>query len=214
MQSVPRDIGATIACDVILWNRPVQDFSSTHAETADAVETADAASGEWDRDKRCGSGASDVTERSPLPVAEHEHEKVNKVALEQRRPQFCPRVSLMLEDEVISSQEPALGKRATVSITPAQMSRRGPVGQFRRHTFIHAVAPPQTPSPASLNRGPSMSSQPLAYFLNKVDLTTPKTRSPEFLRRERGQWTPTILTTPDNRERILTPLMTPPAFPF
>jgi len=212
---VPTYMDATIACDVVLRKMPAQDHSVMSAETADAAaETVDASSSEWDRDKRRGSGNSDVTGRRPLPDADHEYERVDKVALEQRRPQFYPTVSLMLEDEVTSSQVPALGKQANTSITPPQMSRRGLVGQFRRHTFIHAVAPPQTPSPASLNRGPSTSSQSLTSSPNKMDLTTPKTRSPAFLRQERGQWTPTTLSTPDNRERILTPLMTPPAFPF
>jgi hypothetical protein len=51
---------------------------------------------------------------------------------------------------------------------------------------------------------------------NKVDLTTPKARSPAFLRREQAPYTPTPLMTPECRRRSTTPLMTPefPEFPY
>jgi len=225
-QSVPRDMGATIddwgEFDVMLWNKPVQDDGITIAETAEG------SSSEWDSDMRSSTGASDMTVRSPLQDVEDAHEKVDKVALEQRRPQFRPTVSLTLEDEVMVSPEPAVGgKWANVSLTPAKLSRRGPVGRFIRHTFIHAAEPPPTPSPSSANRGQSIprnfgserslwetTCHSLAYLPNKVDLTTPKTRSPVFLRREQVQWTPTPLMTPEYRQRSLTPLMTPPEFPY
>merc|ERR1711865_627409 len=129
---------------------------------------------------------------------------------EQRRPQFRPTVSMTLEDEVMVSPEPAAGKWGNMSLTPAKLSRRGPVGQFIRNTFIHAAAPPLTPSPASANRGQSIprnfgseksiwgaTYHSLLYLPNKVELTTPQHSSPAFLRREQGQWTPTPLMTPE-----------------
>merc|ERR1711865_776960 len=148
---------------------------------------------------------------------------------EQRRPQFRPTVSMTLEDEVMVSPEPAAGKWGNMSLTPAKLSRRGPVGQFIRNTFIHAAAPPLTPSPASANRGQSIprnfgseksiwgaTYHSLLYLPNKVELTTPQHSSPAFLRREQGQWTPTPLMTPECRRRSSTPLMTPefPEFPY
>jgi len=226
-QSVPRDMGAAIddwgASDLILWNKPVQDDGITTAETAEG------SSNEWDSDQRSSTGASDMTVRSPLPDTEDAHQKVDKVALEQRRPQFRPTVSLTLEDDVMVTPEPAVGKWANVSLTPAKLSRRGPVGRFIRNTFIHATEPPPTPSPSSANRGQSIprnfgsekslwetTCHSLAYLPNKVDLTTPKASSPAFLRREQGQWTPTPLMTPECRRRSTTPLMTPefPEFPY
>lgn len=224
-QSVPRDMGAnrdeweTSCHELIFLNKPIENGGNASAETVEG------SSSEWDSDQRSSTVSSEITARSPSPDVEDVHEKV---ALEQRRPQFRPTVSLTLEDEAMVSPEPAVGKWANMSLTPAKLSRRGPVGRFIRNTFIHATAPPPTPSPASANRGQSIprnfgseksvwepTYHSLAYLPNKVELTTPQATSPAFLRRGQGQWTPTPLMTPEFR-RSITPLMTPefPEFPY
>jgi len=225
-QSVPRDMGANLdeweaSChEMIFLNKAVENDGNASAETVEG------SSSEWDSDQHSSTGFSEITAQSPLPDAEDVHEKV---ALEQRRPQFRPSMSLTLEDEALVSPEPAVGKWANMSLTPAKLSRRGPVGRFIRNTFIHATEPPPTPSPASANRGQSIprnfgseksvweaTYHSLAYLPNKVELTTPQACSPAFLRRGQGQWTPTPLVTPEFRRQSTTPLMTPefPEFPF
>lgn len=209
--------------ELTFLNKPVTDDAFASAETVEG------SSSEWDSDQRSSTVSSEITSRSPVPDAEDALDKVDKVALEQRRPQFRPSVSLTLEDEAMVSPEPAARKWANISLTPAKLSRRGPVNQFIRNTFIHAAEPPPTPSPGSANRGQSIprnfgseksvwetTYHSLAYLPNKVDLTTPKASSPAFLRREQGQWTPTPLMTPECRRRSTTPLMTPefPEFPY
>jgi len=226
IQSVPRDMGANrddweASChELIFLNKAIENDGNASADTVAGN------SSEWDSDHRSSTGSSEITAQVSSPDLEELHEKV---ALEQRRPQFRPSVSLTLEDEAMVSPEPAMGKWANMSLTPAKLSRRGPVGRFIRNTFIHATAPPPTPSPASANRGQSIprnfgseksvmegTFHSLAYLPHKVQLTTPKASSPAFLRRGQGQWTPTPLMTPEFRRQSTTPLMTPefPDFPF
>jgi len=222
-QSVPRDMGASDEWGAPCLNKPVKDDGIASAETVEGSNS------EWDSDQHSSTVSSEITGRSPPPDAEDSHDRVDKIALEQRRPQFRPSVSLTLEDEAMVSPEPAVKKWTDMSLTPAKLSRRGPVGRFIRNTFIHASEPPPTPSPASANRGQSIprnfgsekslwetTYHSLTYLPNKVDLTTPKASSPAFLRREQGQWTPTPLMTPECRRRSTTPLMTPefPEFPY
>jgi len=225
-QSVPRDMGATTE----EWGGPCDDLAYLHKPVKDdgraSADTAEGSSSEWDSDQH----SSTVSSGSPAPDADDAHDKADKVvALEQRRPQFRPSVSLTLEDEAMVSPEPSAKKWTNMSLTPAKLSRRAPVNQFIRNTFIHAAEPPPTPSPASANRGQSIprnfgseksmwdtTYKPLAHLPNKVELTTPKASTPAFLRREQGQWTPTPLMTPECRRRSTTPLMTPefPEFPY
>jgi len=229
-QSVPRDMGATTE----EWGGSCDDLAFlTMKGTEDgraSADTAEGSSSEWDSDHHSSTVSSEITSRSPAPDVEDALEKADKVvALEQRRPQFRPSVSLTLEDEAMVSPEPSAKKWTNMSLTPAKLSRRAPVNQFVRNTFIHAAEPPPTPSPASANRGQSIprnfgserslwetTCHSLAYLPNKVELTTPKASTPAFLRREQGQWTPTPLKTPECRRRSTTPLMTPefPEFPY
>lgn len=218
MGATTEEWGASCS-ELTVWNKPVRDDGIASAETIEG-----SSSSEWDSDLHSSTATPDITSQSPSPAPD----TVDKVALEQRRPQFRPSVSLTLEDEAMVSPEPAAKKWAQVSLTPAKLSRRGPVNPIIRNTFIHALEPPPTPSPASANRGQSIprnfgseksvwesTYHSLAYLPNKVDLTTPKASSPAFLRREQGQWTPTPLMTPECRRRSTTPLMTPefPEFP-
>jgi len=152
-QSVPKALGShrddwEESChELIFLNQPI-----TKTNCPASAETTEGSSSEWESDQRSSTVSSEIAARSPLPCAE---ETPEKVALEQRRPQFRPAAPLTLEDSVTSSPEPAVGKWGNMSLTPAKLSRRGPVGRFIRNTFIHATVPP-TPSPSSACRGQSI----------------------------------------------------------
>lgn len=153
-QSVPKALGShrddweTSCHELIFLNQPIKK-----SDCPASAETTEGSSSEWESDQRSSTVASEIAARSPLPCAE---ETPEKVALDQRRPQFRPAAPLTLGDSVISSPEPAVGKMwSNMSLTPAKLSRRGPVGRFVRNTFIHATVPP-TPSPSSACRGQSI----------------------------------------------------------
>lgn len=207
-QSVPKDMGAhgeeleAPYHDLICLKKPLE------VDRPSSAETAEGSSSESDNDQNSRVVSSEMTLQSPGTDVEDPREKI---ALEQRRPLFRPSVSLTLEAEAMVSPEPAVRNQASISLTPAKLSRRGPVIRFVKNTFIHAAAPPQTPSPASANRGQSVprtfgsekgSWEPASNLSRsspyRKELTTPRASSPALLCR--GYRTPTPMTTPECRQ--------------